>query len=94
MYGYLLMEAVFSNWTNGEVCFAVILTYALVFFSLFATACSDNNNETYVEPILSQIEVSKLVTENNKTYVSVDGKPFPFLGAQIRLDALLNCVSN
>ena len=69
----------------------MILTYALVFFSLFATACSDNNNETYVEPILSQIEVSKLVTENNKTYVSVDGKPFPFLGAQIRLDALLNC---
>lgn len=69
----------------------IILTYALVFFSLFATACSDNNNETYVEPILSQIEVSKLVTENNKTYVSVDGKPFPFLGAQIRLDALLNC---
>lgn len=68
----------------------IILTYALVFFSLFATACSDNNNETYVEPILSQIEVSKLVTENNKTYVSVDGKPFPFLGAQIRLDALLN----
>ena len=69
----------------------IILTYALVFSSLFATACSDNNNETYVEPILSQIEVSKLVTENNKTYVSVDGKPFPFLGAQIRLDALLNC---
>ena len=69
----------------------IILTYALVFFSLFATACSDNNNETYVEPILSQIEVSKLVTENNKTYVSVDDKPFPFLGAQIRLDALLNC---
>lgn len=31
------------------------------------------------------------MTENNKTYVSVDGKPFPFLGAQIRLDALLNC---
>lgn len=57
----------------------IILTYALVFFSLFATACSDNNNETYVEPILSQIEVSKLVTENNKTYVSVDGKPFRFL---------------
>lgn len=69
----------------------IILTYTLAFFSLFATACSDNNNETYTEPILSQIEVSKLVTENNKTYVSVDDKPFPFLGAQIRLDALLNC---
>lgn len=69
----------------------IILNYALAFFSLFATACSDNNDKTYVEPILSQIEVSKLVTENNKTYVSVDGKPFPFLGAQIRLDALLNC---
>lgn len=68
-----------------------ILAYALIFFSLLATACSDNNNAAYPEPVLSQIEVSKLVTENNKTYVSVDGKPFPFLGAQIRLDALLNC---
>ena len=50
----------------------IILTYALVFFSLFATACSDNNNETYVEPILSQIEVSKLVTENNNKILLSD----------------------
>ena len=42
----------------------IILTYALVFFSLFATACSDNNNETYVEPILSQIEHMFLLTVN------------------------------
>ena len=43
------------------------------------------------EPSLAQIQVSRLVTENGKTYVEVDGKPFPFLGAQLRLDAFLNC---
>lgn len=57
----------------------IILTYALVFFSLFATACSDNNNETYVEPILSQIEVSKLVTENNKHMFLLTVNLFRFL---------------
>lgn len=35
--------------------------------------------------------ISKLVSENGKTYVKVNDVPFPFLGAQIRLDALLNC---
>ena len=50
----------------------IILTYALVFFSLFATACSDNNNETYVEPILSQIEVSKLVTTKHMFLLMVN----------------------
>lgn len=43
------------------------------------------------KPSLPQIEVSRLVTDNGKTYVEVDGKPFPYLGAEIRLDALLNC---
>lgn len=69
----------------------VTFTHTLVFFSLFATACSDNDDEKITEPVLPQIEISKLVTESNKTYVEVEGKPFPFLGAQIRLDALLNC---
>ncbi len=40
---------------------------------------------------LPQIEVSKLEIANGKTYLSVDGIPFPLFGAQIRLDALLNC---
>lgn len=35
--------------------------------------------------------ISKLVSENGKTYVKVNDVPFPFFGAQIRLDALLNC---
>ena len=42
------------------------------------------------EPVLPQITVSELKTENGKTYVEVDGTPFPFMGAQIRLDALIN----
>lgn len=68
----------------------MIIAYILACFSLFATACSDND-ETGKQPTLPQIEISKLVTENNRTYLEVDGKPFPLLGAQIRLDALLNC---
>lgn len=69
----------------------IILVASCLFSSLFGAACSGNPPRKDPEPILSPVEVSRLVTEKNKTYVSVDGKPFPFLGAQIRLDALLNC---
>ena len=60
----------------------IILTYALVFFSLFATACSDNNNETYVEPILSQIEVSKLVTDPFKSIGCVKAVGYLYFGSR------------
>ena len=71
---------------------AILLAYTLACFSFLAIACSDSEvDETGKEPILPQIEVSKVATENGKTYLEVDGKPFPLLGAQIRLDALLNC---
>lgn len=39
----------------------------------------------------SATEISKLMTQNGKTYLTVNNVPFPVLGAQIRLDALLNC---
>lgn len=54
-------------------------------------ACSKNIENLEKEPVLPQIEVSKLVIDEGKTYVEVDGKPFPFMGAQVRLDALMNC---
>lgn len=38
-----------------------------------------------------EVEVSRVVTENDKTYLEVEGKPFPFLGASIRTDAFMNC---
>lgn len=69
----------------------IILAASCIFSSLFGAACSDNPPRKDPEPVLPPVEVSRLVTEKNKTYVSVDGKPFSFLGAQIRLDALLNC---
>ncbi len=43
------------------------------------------------DPTLGQIQVSRLAIADGKTYVEVDGKPFAFMGAQIRLDVLLNC---
>ena len=55
---------------------AILLAYTLACFSFLAIACSDSEvDETGKEPILPQIEVSKVATENGK----------------IRLDALLNC---
>ena len=55
-------------------------------------ACSQSGADVKPqEPVLPQITVSELKTENGKTYVEVDGTPFPFMGAQIRLDALINC---
>ena len=36
------------------------------------------------------INVSKIVTENGKSYLKVGNIPFPLLGAQIRLDAFIN----
>lgn len=36
------------------------------------------------------INVSKIVTENGKSYVTVGDIPFPVLGAQLRLDAFIN----
>lgn len=62
----------------------------LLFF--LATGCSKGENPAIKgEPILPQVEVSKITTVDNKSYLSVDGVPFPLLGAQVRLDALLNC---
>lgn len=35
--------------------------------------------------------ISKLTTTNGKTYLEVDSVPFPIIGAQIRVDFLINC---
>lgn len=57
---------------------------------LLVSSCSSESIKSDNE-FLPPIEVSKVVTENGKTFLEVDGIPFPLLGAQIRLDALLNC---
>ena len=56
----------------------------LLFIFLFAGALCVINST-------SATEISKLITLNGKTYLTVNNVPFPVLGAQIRLDALLNC---
>ncbi len=72
----------------------------LVQSGLLFSGCSNNHSQVIpLESVanrsllttLPQIEVSKLMVENGKTYLSVNGTPFPLFGAQIRLDALLNC---
>lgn len=37
------------------------------------------------------LEVSKVVTDEKGTYLEYDGKPFVYLGTQIRTDAFMNC---
>lgn len=39
----------------------------------------------------SQITVSSVETNSNGTHLLVDGKPFLYLGASIRVDAFMNC---
>lgn len=41
--------------------------------------------------INAQITVSTLNTENGKTFIKVNDIPFPLVGAQIRVDFLMNC---
>ena len=67
----------------------------IIFLTLIAVALSCVGSESAGkdtnESVLPRITVSELVTEGGKTYVAVDGKPFPFIGAQVRLDAIMNC---
>jgi hypothetical protein len=65
-----------------------ILTFLIGCFFLSCSSQPDNGNG---DNVLPQIEISKLVTENGKVYLEVDGVPFPIYGAQIRLDAFINC---
>lgn len=66
--------------------------YRIYFFCFFILLMSCSNKIDEINDFdLPQIEVSRLVSNQGKVYVAVDGRPFPFLGAQIRLDALLNC---
>lgn len=37
------------------------------------------------------VEVSKIVTQNGKTFIEVEGEPFAYIGASIRTDAFMNC---
>ncbi len=63
-----------------------------LFFILAAASVSCNpSGSNGQDDILPRIEVSKVVTENGKTFLEVDGVPYTVFGAQIRLDAFLNC---
>lgn len=39
----------------------------------------------------SDVEVSRVVTNDFRSYIEVENKPFLFTGAQIRVDAFMNC---
>ena len=65
-----------------------IITALLMSFLVTFCRCGNSNEIT---PVLPQIEASKITNNNGKTYLEVNGVPFPILGAQIRLDGLMNC---
>lgn len=63
----------------------------LLIWILFSGCSKDKIPPGGNEIILrNQILVSEIKTEKGKTFLEVDGRPFPILGAQIRLDALVN----
>jgi hypothetical protein len=66
---------------------AFISIMFLLLTRLLLVSCDD-----YKIPYREEtVEVSQIITRNGKTFLEVEGKPFPIFGAQIRLDALLNC---
>lgn len=48
---------------------------------------------TKTDPVYdgSDVLVSQVVTTDNGTHIEVEGKPFLFVGTQIRVDAFMNC---
>lgn len=69
-----------------------IIVIYFTLFHLLAVGCSKSDKDAGQDPPqLTPIKVSELKTAGDRTYLEVDGKPFPILGAQIRLDALINC---
>lgn len=69
--------------------------FKVVLFFLMMSSCSkqEGHSDEKEEKPLSPVTVSELVTDpvSRKAYITVNGVPFPILGAQIRLDALVNC---
>ena len=58
-----------------------------------SSSTSEFVDETKTDPVYdgSDVLVSKVVTNENGTHIEVDGKPFLFVGTQIRVDAFMNC---
>lgn len=63
----------------------------IIIMLLFGVSCSSQDTPQNVESTPPPIEVSRLVKAKDKVFLEVDGVPFPVYGAQIRLDALINC---
>lgn len=64
------------------------------------TPGEDNEKEVFLfedtfltDPVYdgSEVSVSEVVTTDYGTHIEVEGEPFLFLGAQIRVDAFMNC---
>lgn len=64
------------------------LLVCLLFFSCEASSAYDKND---LRNTMSQIEVSKVVTHNGRSFLALSDTPYPIFGAQIRLDAFLFC---
>lgn len=58
-----------------------LLVVVDIMMNIFSSGCGVKKNNV----------VSKVVTENNKTYIEVDGKPYTYVGIQLRTDAFMNC---
>ena len=51
----------------------------------------EDPNKTYPIYDGNDVEVSRVVTNDFRSYIEVENKPFLFTGAQIRVDAFMNC---
>lgn len=54
-----------------------------VFSMLNFVGCTNENKQ--------EVVAGRVVTENGVTYIEADGKPFTYVGIQLRTDAFMNC---
>lgn len=67
-----------------------LLTFAMLLGALAAAACASGGGKKE-EPVDRGKTVSRIAyTETGKAYFEVDGKPFPYAGAQIRIDGFMD----
>lgn len=59
----------------------ILLAMVVIMMSLFLSSCKKE-----------EITIaSRVVTKDGNTYIEVDGKPFTYIGIQLRTDAFMNC---
>lgn len=68
-----------------------VIVYILTTFMIFMSACTTRPEKSEDKNPPAELDyVTRIVSENGRTYIDYRGKPFLMLGGQIRVDGLMN----